>query len=161
MRFWNNIAASPSRLDKRPEGEVVDVLRKLGVPDCGLQSTARSINKWKDLPDMSIDHYGASVGPLDFHPVMEMSYRKNGIDYVQTTITAEGVSAKAKYVGVFCGKNDIHIAFVPRCGNVASLAEDSSSAQYLVSDCSFNSVPAPGTLFLLAAFAAFLLKKYR
>jgi len=159
VKYWTNTAASPSRLDERPAFEVDAVLKQLEVPSCGRPDVIRSINNWEVLPDMRIDEHGGLVGPIEFYPVMEMTFRKGNLDFTHTTVAAPGVVAKAKYIGVFCGSRDVHLAFVPKCGNLTSMVK-SGGIQHVVVEQEVTSVPAPSMLLLVLLGAFWLLRKY-
>jgi len=160
MHFWTNTASSPSSLHTRSDNAKAYVLKKLDVPECGIPYVTRSINNWQDLPDMRIDESGASVGPLSFYPVMEMSFKKGVDDYVSTVVPSKGVVAKAKYIGVFCGDQDVHLAFVPKCGNLATVVRSKSySTVFFDEEVTWTNVDAPSTFLLVGALVTWIIKR--
>lgn len=122
MHHWSNTAQAPSRLDERKDRALQYVMDKLDIPDCGLKVVRNGIDNPTRFA-MHVSHDGAHAGMWEFHPVMGMSFNKNGIDYTQTTITAKGVEAKGKYIPVQCEGQTAHVVYFPKCGNIATLVK--------------------------------------
>lgn len=154
MNVWTNSRQAPSDLHMRSPKAVEYVLNQAGVPECGMSYAKQKIANWESLPNVAIDSSGASVGPLSFYPVMGMSFKKGGIDYMTTIVPGSGVTARGKYIGVFCGEHDVHLAFIPRCGNIAVMhpvatQQHVSVIEHVITTEGYNTVPISGTLALV------------
>ena len=162
MHTWTNTAQAPSRLDERSDKALLYVMDDLGIPDCGLKMLRTGIDSDNPMP-INMSSSNAVAGLWQFHPVMDMSFNKNGIDYTQTTVLADGVTARGKYIPINCDGQLTHVAYFPKCGNIATLVKKETEVversiierdtdiiikrEFDVETC--HSVPIPGTLVLI------------
>jgi len=122
MHYWTNTAQAPSRLDERSDQALQYVMKQLDVADCDLKMLRAGIESDTQMP-VHLTPDSAVAGLWEFHPVMDMSYNKNGVDYAETTVLSKGLTAKGKYVPVKCEDGIAHLAYWPKCGNVSAMVK--------------------------------------
>lgn len=118
MHHWTNTAQAPSRLGERKDKALLYTMKQLDIPECGLSTIKAGIHDNKFMA-MNMSQHGGHAGLWDFYPVMDMSYNKGGFDYTQTTVLADGVQARGKYIPVNCGDKMVHTVYWPNCGNLS------------------------------------------
>lgn len=155
---WTNTAQNPSRFTDRPPQASRSAVRKLNVPECAMDDVMNFLwGQSSGLPLRSaevlhVTHEAASTISRIYSPVMKMSFYKAGRDYFEYVQIERGKLAKG-YVQVFeCAGRRMHIAYFPKCGNLALLEEWQNyyHRKTIYGKCRTGTVSSPQTIGLFA-----------
>lgn len=99
------------------------ILGKLGVPECARSElTARVVAGVHDRPDpIMVSNSGIISKQFDYLPVMDMSFRRDGVDYVDRVNVDVYEPFMATAYRYRCDGYYGAVAYMPKCQNLAVL----------------------------------------
>ena len=119
---WANHASAPSMSRDRGLADTRDILGKLGVPECAQVDVATRIATNSHRSDPILVTSNKIVSPqMDYLPVMDMSFRKEGVDYVDRVNVDVYEPFVARAYRYRCDGQYGAVAYMPKCQNLAPL----------------------------------------
>lgn len=166
---WTNTAQYPSELLKRPLVDSVDVATMIGVPECAVMRIALK-SRVEGGQAVTMTPRGGFSEDYAFSPIMNMSFRKEDVDYAQpNTVMAPHTVAVGRLHTYKCDGQTVYVAHWPNCQNLSVLERVTELPGVPVpvpgvplfndpgDPIPSGTVPLGGTLGLIAIGAAVLL----
>ena len=101
--------------------DTYQILGELEVPQCAKGYLASQISQGENFTPILVGHNTIVSGPMDYIPVMNMSFQKDGKDYIQRVHTAVNEPFVAESYRYRCDGHYGAVAYMPKCQNLGVL----------------------------------------
>lgn len=168
IQTWTNTSQHPSKLLERHPKVARALLNKLGLSGkCRDEAMNFLFRQSAGLTGRSASRvrvYNRVIQTQNkvFHPWIDLSFRKDGVDRIERVQLAENTEALGVLQTFQCGGEDIHLVFFPgTCQNVGRVYEWHGwyEDRWIVIDKRHRTVPVPGTLALLLAGLGWIIRR--
>ena len=118
---WSNEARNPSRSLDRGFKVIYELVGKLEAPECARVSLAAKINAQEGYKPLFVSNKAIFSPETQYALPMDMTFRKDGVDYVSKVTPYVDEPFVAQVYSVTCDSQVTDAAYMPNCQNLALL----------------------------------------